>query len=437
MTEQELLVKLKAFNPDFSQLQKCLNKRNFFRILGLGKLETRHSNMLAWLLDSNENHNLDDSFVVPFLQSIIKDNKSEIQCKIGKTIDVDELMKDGLRDFSVEREHYFIDSSGKMRYIDLLLVSRNSQYPLVICIENKVMSLQHDGQLEAYQDYILNLSEYKGYCKLFLYLTPTKEIIDGCLWTKISYHYVTNTLDQLLTLDNIEDEVKLFITHYRDIIRRDIMNEDLEIRELCRNYFKGNKEIYQTIFKNTLGAEKEKLTGAIVDKLDELVTAQKIKLIVSSNQQTNTEFKFVTNSLIDVMPLEESQSSCRVWKAKSRIVYVIQVAYKEGIPDKIYFYSVLVTGNNDIDKPYTETILNTCKRNKGDFNVTDKQLDRTIHKMDAKLVTKIYAEKDYLKVPEEINDEFIKKLNAEIDSFIANLQNKMEEALKPNIQKIQ
>ena len=47
---------------------------NVFDVLRISRNEIRHSNILAWLLDSSGNHGLEDSFIREFVKSIIKSN---------------------------------------------------------------------------------------------------------------------------------------------------------------------------------------------------------------------------------------------------------------------------------------------------------------------------------------------------------------------------
>ena len=47
---------------------KWTSKRNLFDILKISRTEIRHSNMLAWLLNPSENHDLGDSVPCGFIQ---------------------------------------------------------------------------------------------------------------------------------------------------------------------------------------------------------------------------------------------------------------------------------------------------------------------------------------------------------------------------------
>jgi hypothetical protein len=69
MEEQNLKKHIEEFLRDIDILDglKKWNKEiNFFEITGIVKAEIRHSNFLAWLLDSNETHGLGDAFIRRF-----------------------------------------------------------------------------------------------------------------------------------------------------------------------------------------------------------------------------------------------------------------------------------------------------------------------------------------------------------------------------------
>ncbi len=431
------LSQLQSFAPDFSELKAQLGKFNFFRSVRMQTMETRHSNVLAFLLDSKETHRLGNAFAQAFFSAVFANAGKEIaeRMQLGGEREVGDFFQKGGFRFLIEREHPFIDENGKRRFIDLLLIAEDPTYPVLICIENKVMSFQHDGQLEAYEKHVLSLKKYENYKKLFLYLTPTKEIVGGDQWIKISYEPVLQALDEtLMKYPQVDNEVKIYLTHYQEIIRRDIMNNDPIIRQLCAKLYNPEREVYQTIFKYMLGSEKEALTGAIVEKLDALRNIGEIELISSSTKSNHTEFKFVTKSLLEILPYEESQKKTRVWQSQSRIVYEIVVTNSDGFPDKITFCAVLVTGDNAIDNQFTPQIINICNAHRKEFRLGDKPIERTEKQKHNKLLTKIYNEGNGLSVPDSITDgEFLRDLEKGIDAFINDLKEHLETVLKNEI----
>ena len=93
--------KLQNFLLDFEafqELSKWTGNFNIFKVLGITQAELKHSNMLAWLLDPNGNHQLGDSFLKLFLQ--------ELFINITPTFDV--LLAD-LYKFEIYREWHRID----------------------------------------------------------------------------------------------------------------------------------------------------------------------------------------------------------------------------------------------------------------------------------------------------------------------------------------
>ena len=70
---QKDLLKLLQDTSVFDELSKSTNKINIFDVLKISKTEIRHSNMLGWLLDPNENHGLEDSFLYGILSRLSTD----------------------------------------------------------------------------------------------------------------------------------------------------------------------------------------------------------------------------------------------------------------------------------------------------------------------------------------------------------------------------
>lgn len=56
------------------QLLPWTGKFNIFDVLKISRTEIRHSNMLSWLLDANENHGLGDKYIKALFQLIVNNN---------------------------------------------------------------------------------------------------------------------------------------------------------------------------------------------------------------------------------------------------------------------------------------------------------------------------------------------------------------------------
>lgn len=126
---------LQNFLLDIDCLDELLpwTKRfNLFDILKISRTEIRHSNMLGWLLNPNENYGLGDALLKSILQDVVRADSSRY--------DVFETLLMDLYSFSVYRE---------WKNIDLLLISSTER--CAIAIENKIGSHEHDNQLARYR----------------------------------------------------------------------------------------------------------------------------------------------------------------------------------------------------------------------------------------------------------------------------------------------
>ena len=101
MTEQE-----RKTLEDFLLHIDCLdalsnwqeNHFNVFDVLKISRNEIRHSNVLAWLLNANANHNLGDSFFSGVIHRLLKNGIK------GQTVDTAQLLLLNLYSFEIKRE---------------------------------------------------------------------------------------------------------------------------------------------------------------------------------------------------------------------------------------------------------------------------------------------------------------------------------------------
>ena len=179
--DKESLLRFLQDADCLDSLSKWTNEFNIFDVLGVSRAEIRHSNMLGWLLDPNENHGLGDSF----LYGII----SKISQNIG-TDNALHFLSSDLYTFNVRRE---------WNHIDILLVSNHSK--LVLAIENKVGSREHnshgrnESQLVIYKEVIQ--SQFKDYTRVFVYLTPDGDSPSDDDWVVLNYSDVVNVLENV------------------------------------------------------------------------------------------------------------------------------------------------------------------------------------------------------------------------------------------------
>ena len=78
MTDKEVLLDRFLLDENLKGLENDFSKFNIFDCLKLTRAEIRHSTFLAWLLDPNETHGLNDFFLKEFLKKILKNNENVI-----------------------------------------------------------------------------------------------------------------------------------------------------------------------------------------------------------------------------------------------------------------------------------------------------------------------------------------------------------------------
>lgn len=212
--------------PKLKALENRLKREvNFFDILGVSETEIRHSNMLAWLLDPNQNHGL-GSFMLKQLYDEIADN---------------DAVRPDFKKFKVYRE---------WKNIDLLLVSETVK--VVICIENKINAVESPDQLEKYHNIIER--EYPGYKTYYRFLTlDGHESSQPDVWQSLDYEFIIKALKLALETHeySLSNRAETIISQYLSILERKVIGMDDKTRELVDDIFKEHREAIEFIMENT------------------------------------------------------------------------------------------------------------------------------------------------------------------------------------------
>ena len=240
---------LQIFLLDIGCLDELLpwtGKFNMFDVLKISRTEIRHSNMLGWLLNPNENHGMGDVFLKGILQRLVENDSD------GR-YDVFNVLLMDFYTFSVMRE---------WKNIDILLTSTEEK--TVIAIENKVGSHEHSNQLNRYRNILEK--EYPDYNRMLVFLTPDGEKpSDVENWDVLTYSDVIDVLESATLQIKILPDVDLMIKNYIDVVRRDIV-EDQQLIDICNKIYNKHKKALDLIFENRIDG-KVQLSDAIKDTL--------------------------------------------------------------------------------------------------------------------------------------------------------------------------
>ena len=216
-------------DDDFDRLDLGVKNPNIFEILKIAKNEIRHSNFLAWLLSPNQSHKLGFMFLKKFIREVCYSDKT----KNIYQIDIERL---DLIEAQIKRE---------WKNIDILIELEK----IVIAIENKTLSKEGENQLKRYKE-IIN-QEYPDRAKIFVFLTPGRDIPkdkDNSDWETISYEFIVETLDEILTFFGrvLNPKVKNYIEDYKIVIEREFMETD-DLTKLSIKIYENHKELFDFI----------------------------------------------------------------------------------------------------------------------------------------------------------------------------------------------
>lgn len=215
------------------QLNDWADDFNLFEVLRITNMEIRHSNILAWIFDPNESHDLGDAFIKSFITKVVS------KCNQNKYSVFDLLLQD-FYSYQVYRES---------SHMDIVLASRDEKTAVII--ENKIWSGESSHQLNDYLE--KSKTEYKD-CNqiLYVFLTPYgREASDPDNWIAFSYEEIIDSLESAIKGKKLRDEVVLVIHNYINIVRKNIMKEkDEKLVSICNEIYNKHKIALRLIFEN-------------------------------------------------------------------------------------------------------------------------------------------------------------------------------------------
>lgn len=278
-------------SKEFARLHQKFHQFNPLKVLRVDQFEIRHSNVLVWLLDSNENHQLGNFFIKKLLSRLV--TRSENEDKVDG-IDFLSYFYASFSDAEVYREV----KTETNRYIDVLVVVPSQK--LVLVIENKFHATETHGQLIDYLTYARN--NFEGYTIIPIFLTLTSEAPSYQDYWILDYHDVLDIITSHLELhrDAISDNVYEFLMYYSAILQEELV-QDEEAIQLALDVYKGNQAAIDILFLSQhKDFSKQPRYRNLLQQLAELTNSQQesLKRIYEKKKQTiNYIFKIGNNVL--------------------------------------------------------------------------------------------------------------------------------------------
>jgi len=187
--------------------------RNLFNILDIK--ETRHSKMLAWLLDPREGHLQEDYFLKALLREVFI-NKEDVNTTFSK-----KWSPEDIQNFSFNNAIVFTELSiGKesSRKIDIAIIDPVQE--TAIFIENKTGSNEGKGQTHEYFKHLSN--KYDGFDQLFIFMDwNEKSAQDAEHWVNVSYSWLATAIENRLSQCRLTDDINFILKQYLEYINDD------------------------------------------------------------------------------------------------------------------------------------------------------------------------------------------------------------------------
>jgi hypothetical protein len=270
-------------NSDLENLEVLTKEFNPLRVLKVNNYEIRHSNLLAWLLNPNENHNLGDMLLKKILTGILS-NGEEVE--ILHELTIPQVLISNFHDVTVARE---------WNNIDLLLVSRSND--MVLFIENKIHAGLGEYQLEKYLKIIKeSYPNTKHIIPVFLTLSGDEAPHPN--YYKYSHIEISQILKSVSELykDRINEKIYDFIKYYVSVLE-ELTMQDERVVQLCKDIYKNYKDAIDLIV--TYGIDT---SSSFHDALQELKKEYKFVDYMDGvgYSKSNNEYWFLPESLRNI-----------------------------------------------------------------------------------------------------------------------------------------
>lgn len=261
----EAVEKLQALSEALRNVEgKKIARINVFEAAGLTRQEVKHSAFLAWLLNPKMPHGQGNRFLRKFCNRLVtyvtRDDEANPNSDIlgGSLKRLDLLLADP--NLAVTTERVVVDKESRT---DILIDSPAAQ--TVIVIENKVFTGAHDDQLNRYERELERHDVYKGYEKVYVFLTPhgdspTDE--DGEYdpdWCVFDYGAVLDIVKEMyreLPRDKQNARLKIILEDYMDLVETNILLENKELRSLCKQIMHDHRDALDILLSYTDNSEE-------------------------------------------------------------------------------------------------------------------------------------------------------------------------------------
>jgi hypothetical protein len=216
---------------DFKELSSRRDVYCPFEALSVSRLEIRHSNFLADILNPLRPHGFGDSILCAFLEWLLAEANEQ---KLLLDIHFDDVSQ-----AQVLRE---------WKHIDLLIrLPREADRPeLVFAVEIKVEAREGAGQLERYEAAVE--AAWPDAKRLYFYLTPEGREASRTNWIATSFGDLISCFEQILETSPGVPEARMMLHSYNSMMRRRYVSDD-DLDAMVQKVWSKHRDILEFLIE--------------------------------------------------------------------------------------------------------------------------------------------------------------------------------------------
>jgi len=210
------------FKDDFLSLIKDSDFRDLDRKMGTQEIslwriikklkrdENSYSDFMAYFMDPNENHGIEERFLKKFLFSVVK-SENELVGELKTALHPIDIEMSSFNEVSIYREYNFRDYGR----IDILIEDKGNN--ILVLLENKLYSKEGKNQTNRYWEAVnkkFDPTKYPDQNRLLIFLSPDGLNAENEKFINISYQVLIDTVNELLEENNMPAETQRILTNY-------------------------------------------------------------------------------------------------------------------------------------------------------------------------------------------------------------------------------
>lgn len=387
-------------SEDFAELSKQLDVYCPFEALSVARMEIKHSNFLADIIDPRRPHGFEDNCTHAFLETLLS-AADELPLLL-------QLHLAGLEEIEVMRE---------WRNIDLLLrlPGKSPSKDLIFAVELKVEAKESEGQLSIYRAAVEKTWPKARH--FFFFLTVQNDEASDSLWVNVGFSSLVKNLEAANSNSIGEPKARMMLESYTQMLRRRYL-EDPTLENLAQKIWANHRSALEYIVEqkpNPAGELfKQIATGATLKQLGEELEENGHGLSVAEDSQTASYFRLAVEQWDQIDGIKDADN----WTKTGRIL-LCQVTIKES---EAKAQIVIGRGNNSVRRAIFEALKD------GGLVASNKKLSAVWSTVDSKQLLNPSQMKKFTK--DGFEKEDVEKLRSNIVSFYAEILPKFDKALE-------